>query len=159
MKKMLVAVDDTKGSLHVAEVLKNMLGDCLDCGCLPESIILLYVEKMEGRSIMDDLLLSVSETETLKESLRGTEYQKQADKKAEKILNYFEDLLEKQGLSGIKKQVRQGHPAEEILKAAQEENVGMIVMGSRGKRLHNLWMGSVSREVANNSEVAVLIAK
>ena len=35
----------------------------------------------------------------------------------------------------------------------------MIVMGSRGKRLQNLWMGSISREVANNSEVAVLIAK
>jgi nucleotide-binding universal stress UspA family protein len=35
----------------------------------------------------------------------------------------------------------------------------MIIMGSRGKRLHNLWMGSISREVANNAEMAVLIAK
>jgi len=35
----------------------------------------------------------------------------------------------------------------------------MVVVGSRGKRLHNLWMGSISREVANDAEVAVLITK
>ena len=108
---------------------------------------------------MDGLLLSSSETETLKESLQGTEYQAQVDQKAETVLNYFKDLLEKQGFSGIKSLVRQGHPAEEILKASQEEEAEMIVMGSRGKRLHNLWMGSISREVANNAEMAVLIAK
>jgi hypothetical protein len=32
-------------------------------------------------------------------------------------------------------------------------------MGSRGKRLQNLWMGSISREVANNAKMAVLIAR
>jgi nucleotide-binding universal stress UspA family protein len=108
---------------------------------------------------MDGLLLSSSETETLKESLQGTEYQAKVDQKAETVLNYFKDLLRKQGFSGIKSLVRQGHPAEEILKASQEEEAEMIVVGSRGKRLHNLWMGSISREVANNAEMAVLIAK
>jgi nucleotide-binding universal stress UspA family protein len=95
----------------------------------------------------------------LKESLQGTEHQAQLDQKAEKVLNYFKDLLEKQGFSGIKPLSLQGHPAEEILKAAREEEVEMIIMGSRGKRLHNLWMGSISREVANNAEMAVLIAR
>ena len=108
---------------------------------------------------MDGLLLSSSETETLKESLQGTEYQAQVDQKAETVLNYFKDLLEKQGFSGVVPLVRQGHPAEEILKAAQENNVEMIIIGSRGKRLQNLWMGSISREVANNAPMAVLIAK
>ena len=55
--------------------------------------------------------------------------------------------------------VRQGHPAEEILKAAEENEAEMIIMGSRGKRLHNLMMGSISREVANNATMAVLIAR
>ncbi|MGW8161779.1 MAG: universal stress protein, partial [Desulfobulbales bacterium] len=53
----------------------------------------------------------------------------------------------------------QGHPAEEILKVAQEKDVEMIIMGSRGKRLQNLWMGSISREVVNNAPMSVLIAK
>jgi nucleotide-binding universal stress UspA family protein len=159
MKTILVAVDDTKGSLQTVQILKNLLGDCYGCGCMPETIVLLYVEKPEGRSVMSDLLLSDSEMKTLKESLQGTEHQAQLDQKADTILNYFKDLLEKQGVSGIKPVAAQGHPAEEILKAAKEEEAEIIVMGSRGKRLHNLWMGSISREVANNAEVAVLIAK
>jgi nucleotide-binding universal stress UspA family protein len=81
------------------------------------------------------------------------------DQKAEKVLHYFKDLLEKYGFSGVVQLVRQGHPAEEILKAAQENEVELIIMGSRGKRLHNLWMGSISREVANNAKMAVLIAR
>ena len=159
MNTILLAVDDTKGSLQVVETLKNLRGDCSERDCMPETIILLYVQKPEGRSVMGDLLLSTSEMETLKESLQGTEHQAQLDQKAEKVLNYFKDLLEKQGFSGIKPLSLQGHPAEEILKTAKEEKAEMIVMGSRGKRLHNLWMGSISREVANNAEMAVLIAK
>jgi nucleotide-binding universal stress UspA family protein len=158
MHKILLAVDDTKGSLPVVEILNSMLGGCAGA-CVPKNIFLLYVERLEGPSIMDGLLLSTSETETLKESLQGTEYQEKLDKKADKVLNYFKALLEKQGFAGILPLVRQGHPAEEILKAAQENAVEMIIMGSRGKRLHNLWMGSISREVANNAPVAVLIAR
>ena len=159
MNRILAAVDDTKGSLQVVETLKNLLGGCSDCSCMPETIILLYVQKPEGRSVMSDLLLSASEMTTLRESLQGTEHQAQLDQKAEMVLNYFKDLLEKQGFSGIKQVAIQGHPAEEILKAAKEEEAEMIIMGSRGKRLHNLWMGSISREVANNAEMAVLIAR
>jgi universal stress protein A len=159
MKKILIAIDDTKGSLQAVEVLKNLLGDCLECGCVPETIVLVYVKKPGGRSVMSDLLLSTSEMKTLQESLNGTPYQTQMDQRAELVLNHFKDILEKQGFTGIKPLATQGHPAEEILRAAKEEDVEMIVMGSRGKRLHNLWMGSISREVANNAEVAVLIAK
>jgi nucleotide-binding universal stress UspA family protein len=159
MKKILLAVDETKGSLAVIELLNNLLGQCTGNNGEPDDIILLYVEKLEGKSLMGEVLLSDSETETLKESLQGTEYQKQLDKKAGQVLDYFKDLLEKYGFSGVSPLVRQGHPAEEILKAAQENGVGMIIIGSRGKRLHNLWMGSISREVANNSQTSVLIAR
>ena len=159
MNKILIAVDDTKGSLAVVETLNSLLGDCQNNGCVPRTIILLYVEKLEGRSVMTDLLLSTSEMETLKESVQGTEYQKKLNQKAEKVLTYFKDLLEKHGFSGIMPQVREGHPAEEILKAAQENEAEMIIIGSSGRRLQNVWMGSISREVANNAPMAVLIAR
>ena len=48
---------------------------------------------------------------------------------------------------------------ERIVKAAIEEGVDMIVMGCRSSRMHNLFMGSVSREVTNNSEASVLLIK
>ena len=159
MNNILLAIDDTKGSLAVVEILNSLLGDCVGGGCVPKNIILLYVEKLEGRSVMDGLLLSISEMETLKESLQGTEHQEQLDQQAEKVLVYFTDLLQKHGFTGVVPLVRQGHPAEEILKAAEENGVEMIIMGSRGKRLHNLMMGSISREVANNAKMAVLIAR
>jgi len=159
MDKILLAVDQTKGSLAVIEVLDNLLGDCVNNGCAPQSIILLYVEKLEGPSVMTDLLLSESEMETLKESVQGTEHQKKLDQKAEKVLKYFKELLEEHGFSQVVPMVREGHPAEEILKAAKENEVDMVIIGSRGKRLQNLWMGSISREVANNAPMAVLIAR
>ncbi len=154
MKKILVAVDDTKSSLRSVEFMAKLFPYTR-----PETVLLLYVEKIMGRSLMDDVLMSDSEIETLKESWSGTEYQEMLDRKAKKILDYFKKALEKQGVTGVKPVIKEGHPAEEILKTAQEEGAEMIVIGSRGKRLHNLFMGSVSREVANRADVSVLIVK
>ncbi|MEN8143213.1 MAG: universal stress protein [Thermodesulfobacteriota bacterium] len=154
MKNILLAVDDTKSSIRTCEILIDILG-----GCLPENLLLLYVEKMEGGSVMDDLLLSDSEVSTLKEALQGTEHQELLDKKAAGILAYFADMLAAKGISSVKKIVREGHPAEEIMAAADEEQVDMIVMGSRSQRMHNLFMGSVSREVANNAKIPVLLVR
>ncbi len=154
MKKILIAVDDTKGT-------KNAFAMCTKaCTCMmPESITLVYVEKLEGRSLMDEVLLSVSEMDTLKKALEGTEYQEALDKKARKILDYYQSVLEENGLKGVKTMVRKGHPAEEILAAAKEDRSDMIIVGSRGSRTTHLFMGSVSREVVNSAEVPVLIVK
>ncbi len=154
MEKILVAVDDTKSSLQLIEVVAKLFPHKW-----PETVLLLYVEKIMGRSMMDDVLMSDSEIETLKESLSGTEYQEMLDRNAKKILDFFKKALEEQGVTGVKPVIKEGHPAEEILKIAQEECAEMIVLGSRGKRLHNLFMGSVSREVANRADVSVLIAR
>lgn len=154
MKNILLAVDDTKSSIRTCEILIDVLG-----ACLPENLVLLYVEKIEGGSVMDDLLLSDSEMSTLKEALQGTEYQELLDKKAEKVLIYFADLLAAKGISVTKKIVSEGHPAEEIMAVAGEEKVDMIVMGTRSRRLHNIFMGSVSREVANKAEIPVLLLR
>ena len=154
MKNILLAVDDTKSSIRTCEILIDIFGSCP-----PENLVLLYVEKIEGGSVMDDLLLSDSEISTLKEALQGTEYQELLDKKAAKALAYFADLLAAKGISATKKIVREGHPAEEIMAAAGEEKVDMIVMGTRSRRLHNIFMGSVSREVANKAEIPVLLLR
>jgi nucleotide-binding universal stress UspA family protein len=154
METILVAVDDTKSSRRTVEFMAKLF-PCTR----PETVLLIYVEKMMGGSLMDDMLMSDSEIETLKESLKGTEHQEKLDRKANKILDYFKKALEEQGVTGVKPVIKEGHPAEEILKIAQEECAEMIVLGSRGKRLHNLFMGSVSREVANRADVSVLITR
>jgi len=154
MKKILIAVDETKGT-------KEMFNTCISmCSCArPETIVLCYVEKLEGKSLLDDTLLSVSEMSTLKEALEGTEYQEALDKKAQAVLNYYKKELAEKGLTAVKTVIKKGHPAEEILNAAEEEGVDIIMIGSRGSRTSHLFMGSVSREVVNNAKLPVLVVK
>jgi len=124
----------------------------------PRSIVLVYVEKFEGRSLIDEML-GDAELSTLKDVLKGTEYQKALDKKAQTILKYYKTALEKKGLTGIKTVIRKGHPAEELLKAAKDVKADVIVIGSRSRRTTHLFMGSVSREVADGADIPVLIVK
>jgi nucleotide-binding universal stress UspA family protein len=153
MKKILIAVDDTKGTKNAFNVCNNV------CSCMrPETITLLYVEEFEGRSLMTDML-PVSELSTLKEVLEGTEYKEALDRKADSILNYYKKALEEKGITGIKTIRKIGIPAEEILNTAKEEGSDLIVIGSGGKRVSHLFMGSVSREVANRSDIPVLLVK
>ncbi|MFZ2197656.1 MAG: universal stress protein [Thermodesulfovibrionales bacterium] len=154
MKKILVAVDDTKGTKNAFDMYTKA------CNSMrPEAVTLVYVEKLEGRSLMDDQLLSVSEMKTLKEALEGTEYQEALDKKANAVVSYYKKALEDSGMTGIKTVIRKGHPAEEILATAKEEGADIIVIGSRSRDTTHLFMGSVSREVANTSEIPVLLVK
>jgi nucleotide-binding universal stress UspA family protein len=153
MKKVLIAVDESKGSESAVRAFLDLFSSSR-----PESLVLLYVEKIEGRSLMDEML-GDSEISTLKEMLKGTEYQELLDKKAEKVIAYHVRTLEENGVKGIKAYAREGHPSDEILRAGKEEGADLIIIGSRGRRMHTLLLGSVSREVANNAEIPVLPAR
>ncbi len=154
MKNVLIAVDDTKGTKKAFSMCTNF------CTCVkPRTISLVYVEKFEGSKSLIDEMLGDAEMATLRQVLKGTEYKAALDRKAKSILSYYKKTLVSNGLKGIKTIVRQGHPAEEILKAAREVRADVIVVGSRGKRATHLFMGSVSREVTNNAEIPVLVVK
>ena len=153
MKRILLAVDETKGTKNAFNQYSNF------CACIrPRSIVLLYVEKFEGKSLID-AMLGDAELSTLKEVLKGTAYQKALDVKAQTILKYYKAALEKKGLTGIKTVIKKGHPADEILKTAKDVKADMIVIGSRSNRTTHLFMGSVSREVADGADIPVLIVK
>ena len=104
-------------------------------------------------------MLGDAEMSTLRDVLRGSEYQEALDNKAQALLDHYKKSLEEKGLTGVKTVIKTGHPAEEILNAVREENAEMIVIGSRGQRTPHLFMGSVSREVVERSEVPVLLIK
>ena len=54
--------------------------------------------------------------------------------------------------------VRVGYPVEEILKAADEEECDLIVLGNHGKgRLQQTFLGSVSRSVLDRTRKPVFI--
>lgn len=129
------------------------------CKCMaPEEIILLYVEKFAGRSLMDEML-GDAELSTLRDVIQGTEFQEAMDVKAEKILGFYKSALEERSpVPNVRTMVKSGIPAEEIVQTAKDEDASMIIIGSRGKR-SRLFMGSVSREVADTAECPVMIVK
>jgi nucleotide-binding universal stress UspA family protein len=153
MKKILLALDGSKGSNTAIESF-----DTLFSCAKPEEVLLLYVERYAGSSFLDDMVTDAEMT-TLNEVLTGTEYKDALDKRAVSIIESYKKTLGDKGVTAIRTIIKSGHPAEEILKTAKDENADMIIIGSRGKRHHSFILGSVSREVVNSSEVPVLVAK
>jgi nucleotide-binding universal stress UspA family protein len=152
MKRILISVDDTKGSKAVIPTLQNLAGR-------QEDLILLHVERIAGRSLMIGML-GDAEMSTLKDSLAGTEYKEKLDAKAEKILTYYKKELEDVNFSNISTIIRAGHPAEEIIKVADEENADLIVIGNDIKGgLSRLLIESVASDVKKSAKVPVVIAE
>ncbi len=152
MKKVLVAVDDTKASESVVSVFENLVRP-------PEEVILLHVERLEGRSLMIDML-GEAELSTLRESLKGTEHKEELDRKGNKILNHYKRIFEHGGLICVKTVLREGIPSEEIARVADEENVELVIVGCDGmKGFNRLIGGCVSKDVERSSRVPVIVAK
>ena len=152
MKKVLIAVDKTEGSKAILSVFQNMVRP-------PKSVVLVHVQQLEGKSMMIDML-GEAELNTLRESLKGTEYQEALDRKSEKILNFYRKELENGGLVSVKTVVRTGIPSEEILKIAQTEGVDLIVTGYSGKSfMQRMVTGSISEDIKKSAPVPVLVAK
>jgi nucleotide-binding universal stress UspA family protein len=152
VKKILIAVDDTKGSKNVLSVFHNFVHQ-------PAEIILLHVARLEGKSMMIDML-GEAELSTLKEMLSGSDHKAALDKRADQILAYYSKELALDGLSTLKTVKKDGVPSEEILKVAEEEGAEMIILGQSGKMGFDRFItGKVAKYVENNAKVPVLVAK
>ncbi len=152
MKKVLIAVDDTKASGAVLSTFHNSVQQ-------PEEVILMNVQRLEGKSLMIDML-GEAELSTLKEAVNGTEHKDLLDSRSEEILNYYRRELKGAGAFTIKTVKRSGLPAVEILKVAEEEKAELIILGYSGRKgLSRLIEGSVGSQVGKNARVPVLVAK
>ena len=152
MRKVLIAVDDTKASRAVLTTFHNSVQE-------PEEIILLHVERLEGRSLMLDML-GEPELSSLKDAVNGTAHKEALDRKAQMVLHYYKTQLNNTGASGVRTVIREGIPAEEIIKVAETEAVDLIILGYSGRRgLNRVIGGSVGTEVRNQAKVPVLVAK
>lgn len=104
-------------------------------------------------------MLGDTEMSTLKESLTGTPYKHALDEKAERILSYYKSQLESSGIDNITTEIRAGHPSDEILKVAAEENVDLILLGNNARKgLNRIIIGSVAGDIRKHTEVPVLVA-
>jgi len=151
VNKLLIAVDDTRTSKAVIPTFMNLFNK-------PGSVILLHVERLQGRSLMIDML-GKAELSTLKESLKGTEHKEALDANAKKVLAYYKRELENSGAFNVTTLIRAGHPAEEILKVADEEDADQILLGYKEQKGFSRFItGSIARDIQKNAKVPVLLA-
>ncbi len=78
-------------------------------------------------------------------------------KQGRSYLDELEELGEQQGVN-VFKRIVDGHPADEIIKAAHEDD--LIVIGSKGRTgLDRLLMGSVAENVVRHAPCSVLLVR
>jgi len=153
MKRILIAVDDSKGAKAcIAAYIRSFSAQD------PESVILVHVQQFGGNTFMHDRM-SDAEISDLQKDLAGTETQEALDRKSNAILEFHKKSLEESGIHGIRTIVRSGHVAEEIVKAAKEEGADMIIIGNTRSLIDKLIMGDVTKEVSRKTETPVLLAK
>lgn len=153
MKKVLIAVDSIKDSKAVLTTYLNLVRPA-------EEVLLLTVERLEGKSLMIDML-GDAELSTLRESVRDTDHKEKLDKKAAAVLDHYRREISENSRANVKAVVREGLPAEEILKAAEEEKAELIILGNNRKKGFGgrFLTGSIAKDVERDAKVPVLIAK
>ncbi|MFQ6122686.1 MAG: universal stress protein [Dehalococcoidales bacterium] len=83
----------------------------------------------------------------------------QIKKKAEDYLDKAGDSLRAKG-AVVKCEVRTGHAAEEIIKAAQETNADLVAMSTHGRSGIGRWgFGSVTDKVLRGANIPVLVVR
>jgi nucleotide-binding universal stress UspA family protein len=155
MRTVLMAVDVSAGSQSVLSVYKTMVPE-------PENVILVHVQQPEGRSAMV-AMLNGSEPDTLRASrdpIKGAEHREVHDHPSMKIVKDYQAAVESSTSARVKTLIREGIPADEILRVARDENVDLIIIGSRKRTgLRRLASGSTTRKVEKTATVPVLVAQ
>ncbi len=152
MGNILIAVDGTAGLMSVLPVYRTMARE-------PDSVILVYVRRPEGRSMKSGELREPG-LKTLRNKAGDPEHKEALDRKSEKILDFCTREIKNIGPVNVKALVRDGVPSEEILQAAREEAVDLIMMGRSAKSAFLRLVGrSITTEVERAATVPVLVAK
>ncbi len=92
---------------------------------------------------------------TLDRSETEEEYEEQH---AREVLRKIRETAEKEGVS-VRKVVRRGRPPDEIIKVAEEEQVDLIVMGTKGRSGTRRIIGSVADAVIREAHCPVLAVR
>ena len=91
--------------------------------------------------------------------LAGTAIVRELEAEGKAILAKGEETVRAQGLP-VEIRLRQGVPAEELLRAAAEEKADLMVLGSRGlSQVKAFLLGSVSDKVSHHAKCPVLIVR
>jgi len=140
-ERILIPVDGSQLSLKAAKHGTYIASK------LESKVVFLHV--IDLRTIQTSSLAGMDPA-VLKATLRNV---------AERYLNEAAKLAEEENIT-FQNQIREGLPAEEILKEIEEGKVELVIMGSKGMSgAHRVIIGSTAEEVVRWSTCPVLIVK
>jgi nucleotide-binding universal stress UspA family protein len=91
--------------------------------------------------------------------LAGTAIVRELEEDGKAVLTKGEESVKAQGIP-VETRLRQGVPAEELLRAAADEKADLIVLGSRGlSQVKAFFLGSVSDKVSHHAKCPTLIVR
>ncbi len=146
-EKILIATDGSKHSERAAEMAVEM------AGLYGSTITALYVVDIgKEYTQLGDLISKVSDD--LIASIRGN-----LKDQGESAIRVVLDMAEKAGIPATRR-ISEGYPADDIVRIAEEEDAGLIVMGGMGATgLDRFLLGSVADRVVRSSRIPVLVVK
>jgi len=143
--KILVALD---GSDHATKALGTAIEMAQRCD---SEMILFYA--LQVRSLR-------AEYEQVVTKAARDAYREAGNQQKEDILSRAEKLARDQGVERVSQLCIEGEPARSIIRAARENDIELIVMGTRGLTgLRELAMGSVAHNVTSAADCPVLVVR
>ena len=149
--KILVPIDGSEPSFHAADIASNIANK------FNSEIIVLYVVVSPSKSEYANLtgLVTSKQIDMIIEN---------AKKEARDWFNRIEDMIKEKNLPNIKvstKVILTGLAVYgEIIQYADEENIDLIVIGSRGRSgIKKLLLGSTASGVVTYADCPVLVTK
>lgn len=139
MNKILVAFD---GSPKAYEAFEHAMKLAAICDTRPEITILSVAQPPEPIDIVEiDAVIDA------------------AKEHYGKLLRELREKAKEKNIE-IKTEIVVGHPAEQIVRYAKENDIDQIIMGQKGKSKIESWLlGSVSKRVSTYSSCTVTIVK
>jgi nucleotide-binding universal stress UspA family protein len=140
VKRILVAFDGSEQSYQAFDFALDMAKMCP--GTSVEILVLSVAQPPEPIDIVEMDAIIESATQHYEELFKGLR-----EKASERNLE-------------IKTEVAIGHPADQVVRYADENACDMVVLGQRGKsKIQNWLLGSVSKRVATYAACTVIIVK
>jgi nucleotide-binding universal stress UspA family protein len=91
--------------------------------------------------------------------INAEELEKKMEEHAQEQISAIEGKLKKSGFD-VKTRIDKGVPFREILKAEQEEDISVVVIGSHGVScIEEMFLGSCSEKVIRKSRKPVLVVR
>ena len=150
-EKILVPLDGSEHSGHALEKAVQIAKKC------DGKITLVHVYSVLSSGVVP-MTMTMYEPVTLPPEL----VTKLAEAVRKSGANLLEEAQKKVNAEGIQSKtlLREGHVVEEILKAAKEEDVDLIVIGARGlSTIKEIFLGSVSHGVTLHAPCPVLLMR